>query len=234
MSRLVSAILVVLVLLATARADAGAWPREEGQVFVSLGQTMSTGARSVLDAVEDVRSYTALYAEYGLTPELTFGLDTGLARGDQDPASAWTLFLRRPVWVGESGHRFAAELGLGQLNDPQRGRQWRIKPGLSWGRGFESRFGGGWAGLESSAAYRFASEDFEFKTDLTVGIRPSDRWMLIFQVQSGRFGSDDPIVRLAPSVVRRFGEKTHLQLSFIQPITGDDALGVKLATWLTF
>jgi hypothetical protein len=230
----VLALVVGLAVLPASEGMAGAWPREEGQVFLSFSQTTSSGARTVLEAVQDVRSYSSIYAEYGLTPELTVGFDAGLARGDQDQASAWNLFLRRPVWVAKNGNRFAAELGIGQLNDPDNGRQWRIKPGLSWGRGFESRWGGGWVGLESSAAYRFSSQDFEFKTDFTAGLRPTDRWMLIFQVQSGRYGADDPIVRLAPSVVRRFGEKMHVQLGFIQSVAGDDAMGVKIGTWLTF
>lgn len=234
MSRLVPALLFVLTMIRVPEAAAGAWPREEGQVFIAFSQTLSTGARTVLEAVQDVDSYSSLYAEYGLTPELTFGLDAGLARGDQDEASAWNLFLRRPVWASDGGQRFAAELGVGQLTEPDYGRQWRIKPGLAWGWGFESPWGNGWAGIESSAAYRFVSRDFEFKTDLTVGLKPTDRWMFIFQVQSGRYGDDDPIVRLAPSAVRRFGEKVHLQLGFIQSVAGDDALGIKFGTWVTF
>jgi hypothetical protein len=41
-------------------------------------------------------------------------------------------------------------------------------------------------------------------------------------------------VRLAPSVVRRLGDHVHLQLGFIGSVAGDDAMGVKFATWLDF
>ncbi|MEM8572028.1 MAG: hypothetical protein AAGG56_14150 [Pseudomonadota bacterium] len=233
MFRLAGCVLL-LCLNAFGEARAGAWPREEGEVFLAFSQTMSTGARTMLEAVQDVRSYTSIYAEYGLTPEVTLGFDAGLARGDQDEGSGWNAFLRRPVWMSQGGHRVAAELGIGQLNEPEFGRQWRIKPGVSWGKGFESRWGGGWAGLETSASYRFAAQDFGLKADLTLGLKPRERWMVIFQVQSGKWGDDEPIVRLAPSVVRRFGERTHLQLGFVQSVAGDDAMGVKFGTWFTF
>lgn len=234
MRRLALLALVPAFLLTGAPAQAGAWPREEGEVFISVSQTTSTGARTIIETLQDVRSYSSLYAEYGLTPETTVGLDGGLARGDQDQGSSWTLFLRRPVWSTEGGHRFAAGIGLGQLVEPEWGRQWRIRPGVSWGRGFESRWGNGWAGVEASAAYRLKSEDFAYKADFTIGLKPADRWMAIFQVQSGRYGADDLIVRVAPSVVRRFGEKIHLQIGFVGSVAGDDAMGVKLATWFTF
>ncbi|WP_424934081.1 hypothetical protein [Amaricoccus macauensis] len=234
MCRLVSQILALLFCLSAGEARAGAWPREEGQVFIAVSQTMSTGARTVLEAVQDVRSYSSLYAEYGLTPEITAGLDAGFARGDQDEASAWNLFLRRPVRAWENGHRVAASLGIGQLTEPEYGRQWRIKPGMSWGKGFESRWGNGWAGVEASAAYRFASKDFGYKADFTVGLKPSENWMGIMQVQTGRYGDDDPIIRLAPSVVRKFGERIHIQLGFIGSVAGDDSMGVKFGTWFTF
>ncbi len=234
MRRLVFLILAAVSLLRGGEAAAGAWPREEGQVFVAVSQSMTTGARTLVETVQDVRSYTSLYAEYGLTPDLTAGFDAGLARGDQDEGSAWNLFLRRPILGTEGRNRFATELGIGQISEPEWGRQWRIRPGLSWGRGFESRYGDGWTGLETSIAYQFRSGDIALKADFTIGLKPNDRWMGIFQIQSGRYGDDDPIVRVAPSIVRKFGKRMHVQLGFTGSVAGDDAMGVKLGTWLTF
>jgi hypothetical protein len=234
MRRLLAAMLTFAALVPPQSSLAGAWPREKGKTFVSVSQTMTTGARTALEAVQDVRSYTALYAEYGLTEKTTLGFDAGLAQGNQDHASSWLALVRRPVWTSEGGHRFAVDLGLGQLDEPEWGRQLRVRPGLAWGKGFESRWGGGWLGLEASAAYRVKSQDFGLKADFTAGIRPRDRWMLIFQVQSSRTAGDDPIVRIVPSVVRRFGDHVHLQLGFIGSVAGDDAMGVKFGTWLDF
>lgn len=234
MRRAAVALLALLLILETGAARAGAWPREKGAAFVSVSTNVTTGARTFIAATQDIRSYTSLFAEYGLTEKLTIGFDGGRAGGSSDPASEWLFFLRHPVLATGGGHRFAASIGFGGLHDPDLGGQARLRPGLSWGKGFESRWGGGWLGLETSADYRFRNEDFGFKADFTAGIRPSERWMLIFQVQTGKYGEDDPIVRLAPSVVRSFGERLHVQLGAIASVAGDDAMGVKFGTWFEF
>ena len=240
MRRCLAAILLAAAPVHVPEAGAGAWPRDEGAAFLSLSQTVSTGGRTLLSASEDIRSYTSLYAEYGLTPKLTIGLDAGvgidasLSTGMESPVNAWLAFLRYPIWVGEGGNRFAAQIGAGTQTEPDYGQQARLRPGLSWGRGFESRWGGGWFGIEASAEYRFKSEDFAFKADYTAGIKPSEKWMLIFQLQTGRYGAEDTIVRLAPSVVRKMGKRMHLQLGGIASVAGDDALGLKFATWFEF
>ena len=62
------------------------------------------------------------------------------------------VFARLPVWSpGE--HKVAADLGFGLLADGVEPTQTRIRPGLAWGRGFESRWGGGWLGMEASYEY---------------------------------------------------------------------------------
>lgn len=62
---------------------AGAWPREPGSWFLSLGYELST-TRAALsadgqaeDPTPDLVGYATLYAEYGLTPRLTLGFDIG-------------------------------------------------------------------------------------------------------------------------------------------------------------
>jgi hypothetical protein len=231
------AVLSLLIALAAAmpqRVEAGAWPREQGSLFVSVSQTVSTGARTLISASQDIRNYTSFYGEYGLTGKFTLGVDAGFAGGDQDAASSWLVFARYPLLMTDSGHHVALEFGLGSQDEPEWGQQSRLRPGLSWGKGFESRWGGGWVGLEASADYRIKSKDFGLKADLTAGIRPSERWMLIFQVQSSQYGDDDPIVRVAPSAVRQFGAHTHLQVGFTAPVAGDDAFGIKFGTWAHF
>ena len=221
-----------LMLLAATQASAGAWPRAEGETFLSFGYTLTTGARTLIGAMQDIRSFGSVYAEHGLTERLTIGLDAGYGTGSEGPVAAALLFARLPVWAPEN-HRFAADLGIGWLED-EDGPQSRIRPGLSWGWGFESRWGGGWLGIEGSAELRLPSQDVALKADATAGWKPNENWMVIMQVQSGRYPDDGPLVRLAPSVVRRLGERAHLQLGLIGSVVGDDAMGVKLATWFTF
>ena len=224
----------LLLVLAAGDAAAGAWPRERGEGFLSLSATTTTGARTLLDAMQDIRSYTSLFAEYGLTERLTVGLDAGYGTGEDKTIATALVFARLPVWTGPEGrHRVAADLGFGLLDD-EDGRQTRIRPGLAWGYGFERPWDGGWLGIEASADLHLPSNELALKADLTAGIRPNDTWMLIFQVQTGRYPDDGPLVRLAPSVVCRIGPRMRLQVGGTASVVGDDALGVTVATWLDF
>lgn len=229
-----AALMGALVLVAAAaQGHAGAWPREPGTVFLSFSSTLSTGARTLLAPMTDIRSGNQVFAEYGLTDVWTLGLDATRATGEGAPVSAGLVSLRRPVWRGSGGGIAAAELGVGVLEDGD-GVQGRLRPGLSWGRGFETARGDGWLGVESSVELRLPSGDTAVKADFTAGLKPTDNWMLIAQVQTGLYPRADPIVRLAPSVVRRLGETTHAQLGLIGSVAGDDAVGLKLALWFSF
>jgi hypothetical protein len=223
----------LLLLAAASQVEAGAWPREPGAVFLSFSSTLSTGAETLLAPLTDIRSASQVFAEYGLSETWTLGLDALRATGDDATLTAGLVSLRRPVWRGDGGGIAAAELGLGFLDDAD-GTQARVRPGLSWGRGFESLRGGGWLGVESSVELRLPSGDTAVKADFTAGLKPTDTWMLIAQVQTGLYPDADPIVRLAPSVVRRLGPKSHAQLGLLGSVAGDDAVGVKLAFWFSF
>jgi hypothetical protein len=223
----------LLLALAATEAAAGAWPRPKGETFISIATRQSTGARTLVAAVQDIDSYNSIYVEHGLTDRLTVGLDAGQGRGPDEEIAAALVFARLPVWSpGE--HRLAADLGFGLLEDEVDGTETRIRPGLAWGRGFESRWGGGWLGMEASWEYRLPTGDNAIKVDFTAGLKPTDRWMTILQLQTGAFPGSDPIARLAPSVVRRLGARTHLQVGGLAPLAGDDAWGATLALWLTF
>jgi hypothetical protein len=228
------AILLALALaLPAGEAAAGAWPRPRGETFLSFGQQVSTGARTLIAATQDIRSWTSVYAEYGLTDRLTIGLDAGTGLGQDERVGAALAFVRLPVWSpGE--HRVAVDFGLGTLDSDAEGRQTRYRFGLAWGRGFEGRRGGGWLGMESSLELREPAGNFAVKADFTAGFKPNDRWMLIAQAQTGYYPDAGGIVRLVPSVVRRLGERSHLQLGAMAEMAGDDALGATAAVWFTF
>ena len=235
------AILTSLLLVALAGpAAAGAWPREKGSTFVSLSHAVSTGTQTLLTPFMTISTYTGLYAEYGLTDKLTLGLDAGFGGDPEDAETdAYTvqtgaIFLRHPLWSDDTGHRTAIQFGLGRITDSDHGDQTRIIPALAWGYGFESRFGGGWAGIDASADFRQPSGDTVWKADATLGLKPTDRWMGILQLQTGLAPDTDPLVRFAPSVVRSFGKRVSLQLGAFAGIEGDDSLGGKVALWLTF
>lgn len=223
----------LLLAFSALQASAGAWPRETGSTFVSLSQTVSTGRETLLTPSRSLDRLTSVFAEYGLTPELTFGLDASRSRGGETTVSTLLGFARRPLWRNDAGQIVSVELGLGVLREETEMLA-RLRPGLSWGRGFESGWGAGWMGIDSSVELRLPSNQVVLKADGTVGIKPTERWMLIMQVQTGKYPGTAAIVRLAPSVVRRLGPASHVQLGLTAGVSGDDAVGLKLGTWFTF
>lgn len=223
-----------LLLLVAGPVWAGAWPREQGRTFVSLSQTFSTGVETLLAPTQTLTAWTGLYAEYGLTGKLTVGLDAGTGSGPDASIGTGLVFARYPVWQSAGGQRVAADLGIGWRNDSEEGQDLRIRPGLAWGRGFESRWGQGWLGVEVSAEWLMPSQQQIYKADFTAGIKPDDRWMLIGQVQTGRYPDSGALIRIAPSVVRAIGPMTHLQLGLEATVLGDDSIGGKLGLWFEF
>lgn len=230
--RLMAALVLALALPVVAQA--GAWPRPKGETFLSFGQQLSTGATTLFGAATDIRSWSSVYAEYGLTDRLTVGLDAGLGQGQDERIEAVLAFARLPVWSpGE--HRVAVDFGLGTVAETDAVRQTRLRLGLAWGRGFaEGRWGGGWLGMESSAELREPAGEVAVKADFTAGWKPNDRWMVIGQVQTGYYPAAGGIVRLAPSVVRRLSARSHLQLGVTAEVVGERALGLSGAVWLSF
>jgi hypothetical protein len=177
------AVLALLAALTAAGpALAGAWPREPGSVFLSF-RIESDGDAS-------------LYGEYGLTRRLTLG--GRVANGERHEASTRLDlppprdgrtggFVRYALGDLEAPHRFAVSLGVsappdtaGAITHP------RIEAGLHWGRGFESRLGGGWA-VASAWVMRDREQDGTI-TDLSalVGLRPADRTMAMLGVSRWR------------------------------------------------
>lgn len=218
-----------LLLLGATGVHAGAWPRGEGQVFLSFSETLSAAPPDWGGAPD---SYASLYAEYGLTPRLSLGLDAGHGR----EAGSWTaiVYLRRALDDGAGRHRFATELGLGARGRAGQRPEPLIRPGLSWGMGLTTRWGDGWAGVEAYAEHRAASGETAFKADTTIGVKPRAGRMLILQLQAGDYPDAAPYVRVVPSLVQRLGRHSHLELGLSAGAVGDDRIGVKLGTWIEF
>lgn len=218
-----------LWLICAANAHAGAWPRGEGEVFLSFSQTVSAAPTAWGGAPE---TYASLYAEYGLTPRLTLGLDAGHSR----VAGSWTaiVYLRRALDGGAGRHRFAPELGLGARGRAGRRPEPVVRPGLSWGTGLSTRWGPGWAGVESYVEYRFQTGETVLKADTTLGVKPRNGRMLILQLQAGDSAGAEPYLRIAPSLVQRVGRRSHVELGLTAGALGDDRVGVKLGSWVEF
>ncbi len=217
----------LLILLVPAWVQAGAWPRKVGETFLSFSTTL-TSARDPLG--HDLQSDSSIYVERGIRENLTFGLD-----GQIDLVGEYSLlaFLRRPIMQRAERNRFAVLGGAGVIIAGDQTIP-LVRIGAAWGRGLQTRFGSGWASVDTSAEYRGDQSDVSIKADLTLGLKPTDRLKLILQLQTGRYVGSDPYIRLAPSVVRQFGPGRHIELGLQVGVAGDDRVGLKMGSWLEF
>lgn len=226
-------IIPAALLLSAQAAHPGAWPRGEGNAFISVSSLFSTGTSSLVTPQEDLRFFGSVFAEYGLSPDWTLGLDASFGSGFDEEEVAGLVFARRTLARLEGGHVIAAELGLGWLEESDAGGTARLRPGLSWGRGFESVWGGGWMAIDTSVEWRVNDDDLVYKADVTLGIRPAEGWLVFGQLQSAYFPGTE-IVKFAPNVAYEVWPGSHLQLGLSIGLAGDEAVGVKLAQWFEF
>jgi hypothetical protein len=219
------------ITLAPALAEAGAWAREKGSFFAS---TTATAVADPDDVSNTLKTYGSLYAEYGLGRQLTAGVDTGMEETTDYSAM---FFLRKSFTLGADTNQFAVlgGLGVGSTGAGVGGSsQWLTQIGFSYGRGFETRFGGGWLAFDTSATYRTGSQDVAGKADLTLGLKPTERTKLMLQLQAGQYPGSDPYLRVVPSIARKFGERVHIELGAQIGVVGDERVGLKLGTWMEF
>ena len=145
-------LLFLLVCLDGAEVRAGAWPRAEGEGFMSASVTLRGG-----QAADEMGAY----AEYGLRA-LTPGLDVnrkGLRTGHA------LVFARMPVGGNAGTARMAVQVGLGVHETlGQRGGMAKLA-GL-YGRPWEQ---GGWIGLEGAVELRAGQPAPLWKLDAVAG-----------------------------------------------------------------
>ena len=67
------------LLIAGSVAEAGPWPREKGEIFLSFSEERD----------REGNSYTGLYGEYGLNPRSTLGFELGHSNAGETSAMIW-------------------------------------------------------------------------------------------------------------------------------------------------
>ncbi len=208
-------------------AQAGAWPREAGQVFIAL-------------SVDHVRAQ--LYAEYGMKGDWTMGVEVSLPRGRRLPDVS--SFVQHPVWRGSGGAILSAGLAMEQ-RETHAASSWPIlkgeveiavRAGLFWGKGFQTGWGSGWATVDLQVERLITSdwlgEGLAYKLDAGIGLKPTDRLMLIAQAQVWRRGGTQRL-RLETSAGWAMGN-THLVLSPSVGVIGPKDPRLKLGLWVEF
>ena len=207
-------------------AQSGAWPREPGGGFVS--------ARADLETTHSGPAASfGLYGEYGLTRRLT--LVGQFSNSDQpftvSRAAIGLTFALSPL---DAVNRFA--IGLGVSTPPDLVgvmTQTRLETSLHWGRGFESRFGGGW--VTATARLLFARDEAKPITDFygLVGLRPAEGWMTM--LSASRFEDGEGVYyKVSPSVGYELRDELWIVPNLSQELTDDRSTSVGVSIWFSF
>lgn len=231
--------LMLLLLPIAGEASGGAWPREEGGVFLSFsGERDRAG-----------NSHASLYGEYGVTPRNTLGLKFDRASAGERGALIW---LQRTLDDGTGPNRWAVSLGLGAIErDGAFLPQGQI--GAAWGRGIGSPIGDGWLSVEMRVNVAGAPRDFgphgdpagvgylarftpetAAKLDATFGLHLTPAMMLINQLRLEEREDTGFSGRLATSVVHDLAGPAKIELGVVTPLSGAGERVLKVGSWLEF
>lgn len=213
----------ILLVLSTAPALSGAWPRDRGVGFILTDARLSWPqdvAHRGLDG--SIQQYYTLYVEYGLTDRWTLGLDLGRSvSGD----GKTVVFLQYPLRDRDRGMKATAQLGFGRISGEEI-----IRPGLAIGWGLAN----GWLTAETVAEIRTDSGLTDLKLDLTWGLTFDNGSKWIMQMQTGRPWASDDFARAASSVVVPLRGGLSVEAGMTWGLFTDESVGVKLGLWKEF
>lgn len=224
----------LLMLMLPGLALSGAWPRDQGAVFLSFSAERDRAGNH----------YAGLYGEYGLSARRTLGVQLGQAEGER----SLLIWIQRAIGDDAARNRWALSAGGGALH---RDGQWLPmgQAGVSWGRGFDEIMQGGWMAADSRIrvtgrireAWEVAADggayltpESEAKLDLTLGLRVTAGLMVITQLRFEYRDDTGPGSKLATSFVRDLYGPAKIEIGALVPISGQGERALKLGTWFEF
>ncbi|MGC1506106.1 MAG: hypothetical protein WA782_18455 [Sulfitobacter sp.] len=205
-------------------AHAGAWLREEGTGFVSLG----------FGATQFSETTNAFYIEYGLSDKTTIGLDVSAFTNALNVRNGFgNLFLRRAIGPTDRPNKWAYEVGIGGLwgNEMQLPT---VKTSVSWGREFQLNERDGWVNVDAGFIYEPTQGENVTKLDATLGVKFGAITTGLLEVtvssqNSDTYGAFEPSVLIRPKD-SNFNVKVGAQIPFDE----QDKTALKLGVWHTF
>ncbi|WP_425045148.1 hypothetical protein [Primorskyibacter sp. S87] len=202
-------------------AYAGAWLREPGTAF--LAATMTARSDPNLPGTS-----STLYAEYGLWPALTLGLDINEHGNLTGHALA---FLRLPMARNLNDWSLAIELAAGADHiGPDWARMQKLT--LSAGRGFQSPWGNGWFLVDTAFEYRSGLGQAIYKLDTTLGLSTGSKLRPLLQIETSQIKEGEFFWTVTPSLM--FDWKDTTWLIGFERKSIQSGVGVKLGLWQTF
>ena len=206
------------------QANAGAWAREKGELFVAAGGNFLLSPGAQLPVHYD----PTVYAEWGLTERITLGADIHTANRGQI-VSAFS-FARIPIGDISANDRFAVSLGYGVSVKRDQPIAAIMRGGMSWGRGITN----GWLAIDASATLGTIDTTWRPKIDATWGRNWTDKWTTTLQLQTGQGWTDDYYAKLSPTAIYSVRPNIKFALGAVQGLTGDRGAALKLETWFSF
>lgn len=221
------ALLLVALGLAAARPDgaaAGAWPREEGTAFISVGGNVLLFG----DAARPVHYDPTLYIEYGLTPRITIGIDGYTA--DKGTSGSGLGFVSLSFGPLDRRNKTAISIAAGATRIPTGTTEPTARLGLHWGRGLDR----GWISADYTMTFGTVLRRFQEKLTITRGHDFNDQWTGILSGEAGLGLELDFYAKISPSIAYSLTNRISLRASYTQALTGDLGGAAGLQLWMTF
>lgn len=212
-----------LYVLSAGPAISGAWLREPGMGFssatVALRHANGEWAREL-----------GYYADYGVAPWLTLGIDLN----DNDNLSGHAVvFARLPLGQKARDYKLAAELAVGGAHD-RNAWQSMYKLTLSYGRAFESIWGPGWIAIDGAFERRGTTSEPIVKLDATLGLSDPNHLRPILQIETARISGFPLFYTITPGVMIPLAQNTQLLIGAEHRVTTHRSLGLKVGVWHRF
>ncbi|SPJ25729.1 hypothetical protein [Palleronia abyssalis] len=220
----------LVALLLPTHLVAGAWPREQGEAFLSLKVGSSDGAET---------SY-AIYSEYGATPRLTLGLSADRYALRTGAVELFSRFALRP----ESATQISTEFNVGYEFDtrpvtwPVMGDRLSFGAAVMVGRGFSTPVGAAWADLRVGRRTTLDQLRTETEAKLTTGVSPTERVKLFVDIEHDivdRIEAEpESFTTVAPTVAVELAKGTHATVGYTVDPGGDLPSRIDVGVWLAF
>jgi hypothetical protein len=203
---------------------AGAWPREDGAVFVA------TGGNVILfgDAARPVYYDPTFYLEYGLTPRITLGIDGYTA--DKGTSGSILGFAQLSFGSLDRPSRTAVSIAAGATRIPTGRNDQTLRLAFHWGRGMEW----GWVSGDYAMTFGSVLDRFQEKLTLTAGYGFDEKWTGILTAEAGLGLELDLYAKLSPSIVYHLSDRVSLRASYTQALTGDRGGAAGVQAWIRF
>lgn len=215
--------LVLLFSMAATAATSGAWPRPAGETFMSL----KFGRQGDIEV-------QSLYAEYGMTPRLTFGLAADRYGPQAGAVSAFSRAALTPdaPWQVSVSASTSFEVD-GGTPDELTMLPGEVRNGVTLhvGRGFMVWDRSAW--FDAEAGRDSTGLEEHWRMGVVAGVQVTDRSKLFLELE-GAQKEEGTTLRISPNAAYAVAEGIDLTVGYAFDPTGETESRIDLGAWLAF